>query len=262
MWILCFGVRWRARVLLQWGLSFWTIWRFWWGVIWAARRAFQGAMFRAERSASSARASVCCRWARWSCWALWRAASRAAVAFEQGHGVGAGLDAQLALVAAVCGVLGVSHQAFDLLVGVVLAGFDPEGFRVGGGHAGDFAEFGPAEGSGLDVLGEQREGFELEGEAAQLAGGVGAHAEGGGGVVDGTGTAELEVVLVAVEGEEAAAEQQAVAGEGAGRSQGELVEGVGAEVLEVGGAEGGAVKVCHLSMVVEGGGRTSSSGSE
>ncbi len=30
------------------------------GAIWAARRAFQGAMFRAERSASSARASVCC----------------------------------------------------------------------------------------------------------------------------------------------------------------------------------------------------------
>ena len=52
-------------------------------------------------------------------------------AFEQSHGVGAGLDAQFAVVAAVLGVLSVSHQA-----------------------------------------------LEVEGEAAQLAGAVGAHPEG------------------------------------------------------------------------------------
>ena len=44
-----------------------------------------------------------------------------------------------------------------------------------------------------------------------------------------TGAAELEVVLAAVEGQQAAAEQEAVAGEGVGGAQGQLVDGVGGE---------------------------------
>ncbi len=63
-----------------------------------------------------------------------------------------------------------------------------------------------------------------------------------------TGAAELEVVLAAVEREEAAAQQQTVAGEGVGGAQGQLVDGVGAEVFELAGAEGGGVKLCHQSM--------------
>ena len=61
-----------------------------------------------------------------------------------------------------------------------------------------------------------------------------------------------------MERQQAAAEQEAVAGEGVDGPQGELVEVVGAKVFELSGAEGGGVKVCHLSMVAEVGGRTSS----